>query len=375
MNTLTVENAPPAPPKPARSALKASVRTVLLTLGVILAVRALLFDSFKITSRSMEGDLLVGDYVFVSKLHYGPRLPSILKIPFLEEDNDLLRLLDVQPYFPSLSFPALRLPGYTSVGRGDVIAFNLPVEDKAAVELKTTYVKRCVGVPGDVLRIRRGTLYVNNAPEQPLPNRQQAYRLTSSVLLNEDNTSGLGLTNFNNQVQPDGNVRTGAGYTYTVLVKSRELARIRRASFVQALAPVTVPVHFKDLDLYGSSPRNTWNLDNLGPLPVPRKGQTVAIHPGNAAAYWPLISRYEGVKGATCREGRIYVGGKAISRYTFGKNYYFAVGDNRADSYDSRYWGFVPEDHLVGKVTTVWLSKDAYNRNRIRWNRVLQRVE
>jgi signal peptidase I len=346
-----------------------STRTIVFTLLIILFIRGLFFDSFRITSESMEGELLVGDYVFVSKLHYGPRLPTILKIPFVEEDMIIFRFFGTKTYSTFFSLPYLRIPGFTAVKRRDIIAFSLPIEDKPSFDLKKTYIKRCVALPGDKMQITNGKLFINGTFEEPLASCQNSYRITSSQALNEENAQSLGIADYEYQVKLDKQKNNEGNIIYTVYGNVDVINKAKSHSYIKHIEPLIAPAYFKDLDIYPQSAQKTWNKDNIGPMVIPHKGQVVTINNENSSFYFPLLKRYEGLQEVNFSAGEIFIKGKAITTYTFRNNYYFALGDNRDASIDSRYWGLIPESHILGKASAVWLSKD---NSQIRWNRLFK---
>jgi signal peptidase I len=352
-------------------------------------IRMFLIEAYVIPSSSMEGSLLIGDYLFVSKAHYGIRTPmTVLQIPLL---HNRIPYLDVESYVEKPGFDYHRLPALQNVQRNEPFVFNWPVEDSSyitptymfnmdmirnspeqlpvsvneamqnitvrPVDKRDHYIKRCVGLPNDVIEIKDRQLYVNGTVS-PNPEKMQFMYQVGGLNRNNIGTltemgvnlmdvgggKGLnaGLLNLN-QAQVD-KIKTIAGVT----VEHYPLAPIS-----QGLFPFDT-LNYK------------WSNDNYGPLKIPAKGETVNLTPQNISLYMRVIAIYENNK-LEIKNNEYFINGSKATSYTFKQNYYWAMGDNRHNSQDSRAWGFVPEDHVVGKPLFIWFSK---GEEGIRWDRI-----
>jgi len=353
---------------------------------LIIVVRWAAFEAYLVPSASMEHSLLVGDYILVSKLAYGPITPQTpLQIPLMYQQ---VPGLGWPSYSTRVQLPTYRLPGFGAVQRNDVVVFHVPHEQQRPTDLRTHYIKRCVAVAGDTLEIRHGQVVVNGqlAPVGGAPQ-------TSYFLEVANPSPEVGQALHDQQIvdytQPDGvpvpaiSPETGR-LGYAISCPASVAAYLRSQPYAQALTPTSPPVvalfpdvaDFRVSGIQSAVPRR-WQLDSYGPLPVPRQGQVIALSPANAAIYYKIIAQYEHNQGITWARGVIYQNGQPLTQYTIKQNYYFVLGDNRHDSEDSRFWGFVPEDHLVGKAVRVWLSLDPYADflHKFRWGRMGQAIE
>ena len=355
--------------KPVRQEKKSAARewrdAVLFAVIVATIIRWATFEAYAIPSPSMEGSLMTGDYLFVSKLHYGPRTPgTLLQMPLTHQT---IWGTDIPSYSGALQLPSFRLPGFSEVKHNDAVVFNYPVETGHPTDLKTYYIKRCVGLPGDSLAVRSGQVYINGRATENPTQKQTAYAVVTDRVLHKS---------FFAERDINDAYRTTGGYIiHTTPEKAAQLASLEIVKDVQAIqtaAGEAMPEVFPQAPAMYS-----WNLDNFGPLYIPKNGTTVAINEKTLPLYSKVILDYEPNQNAEVRNGRLYIDGKAVAKYTFKQNYYFMMGDNRHNSLDSRYWGFVPEDHLVGKAVLVWMSLDpeAGWLNKVRWSRLFTMVE
>jgi signal peptidase I len=379
-------------------------------------INIFLFQNYRIPTPSMEKSLLVGDHLFVSKLAYGPRLPNTpIAFPFTQHTMPLTK---GRSWSNIIIRPYKRLVGGGKVKNNDPIVFNFPAGDTVCVEEQTTsyyeivrrnamylkesdnnpkpksyylqrarkdvrnkytviyrpvdrrdnYVKRCIGIPGDTVMIRSGILYVNGKIV-PDNNTQQ----TTYVV----NTNG---TNINpkaferlNISRSDQSMVSGSAY-FLPLTKPNAEA-ISKFSNVTEVAPVYSRKGEYAPHIFPNNPVYGWNEDNYGPIWMPFKGSTVKLDTSNLCLYERIIDVYEAndlrVEGKT-----IYINNVVADSYTFKMSYYWMMGDNRHNSADSRYWGYVPEDHIVGKPKFIWLSldKEAKGLKRIRWSRMFMKA-
>ncbi len=414
-----------------RSGGREWAEAIIFAVSAAALIRLFVFEMFTIPTSSMEGSLLVGDYLLVSKMHYGIRTPkTIAMIPLL---HNRLPFDLGESYLEKPALDMVRLPALEEIDRNDPIVFNYPLGDsvyvmpgrtwsaedyrfgnvwpqhanqiaRGNVELitrpldkKDHYVKRAVAIAGDVVEIRNRDLYINGERAKDAPNIQFRYQVTntSNALLSFDklydwgiSTEDLGARNASEATQVlsqksffvvlnKGQVEKLKGIAQGIVIEPlNELSPAKDTSRRSMTPDMRARLAQRDeqekFKLFPHDPKNFsgWTKDNFGPITVPKAGVTVAIGPNNIALYTRIIGVYEGhdleVKG-----GAIYIDGQQAKEYTFQQDYYWAMGDNRHSSEDSRFWGFVPADHIVGKPLFIWFStKDASIGNGIRWNRI-----
>ncbi|MDQ7040560.1 MAG: signal peptidase I [Rhodothermus sp.] len=320
-----------------------------LAMGLALLIRLLALEAYRIPSPSMEQTLLVGDFVLVSKLHYGPRLPVSLGLPFTAW------------YVPDIRLPYLRLPGFTEIRRGDVIVFNYPVET-GPIDRKTPYIKRVVGLPGDTLWIENKVVYVNGRPfpDPDLVQQRWMLRLRPGARLSPDSLQAIGARNV-----------ARSAYRATLLFFDATVAvahHIARFAEVDTLQPYSEAVL-----LQGATARKARHRERWGPVYIPGRGDTLYLTPQTWPFYRELLIRYEGHQIYPRPDGTFLIDGRPGQFCVIRQNYYFVLGDNRDNSLDSRAWGLVPADHVVGKALLIYLSWDV-ERRRLRWERLLRPV-
>jgi signal peptidase I len=371
-----------------------------LTFAVVAAtlIRFFIFEAYVIPTPSMEGSLLVGDYLFVSKLHYGVRTPKTpLQVPLTHQK---IWGTDIPSYLTWLNLPFFRLPGFTDPQSGDAVVFNVPnylPDGDAPADLRTYYIKRCIATPGDILEIKNQQVHLNGKPMPNPPNMRQQYEMYTNADLDEAWFRQYGMINTLDGMSPNINYQPLVEYDTTsqqqrnlgyLLNISPEVAeKIRKLPITKQFKEVYYPANQRDgMDGATKKPEQTalggtsynWNRDNFGPLQIPKKGLTIALDSVNVDKYRYVIENYEGNSNVTVNNKKLSIGGQEISSYTFKNDYYFMMGDNRHNSADSRYWGFVPYDHIVGKAVFIWMSiepsPDAWY-NKIRWNRLFNLVK
>jgi signal peptidase I len=379
----TNSSTPPLPPK---SKSREWVDSLLFAVIAATLIRWATFEAYTIPSPSMEDSLLVGDYLFVSKLHYGPITPQTpLQVPLTHQT---VPILNVKSYSDAIQLPTYRFPGFSSIKRNDVVVFHVPHESQYPADLRTNYIKRCVAVAGDTLSIRQGRVYLNGQPGV-IGGRPQSSYFMEVETPNDEVRQALHEQGVVDYDQPDGipaagnNPDTGK-LGYLISCPAEVAAYFRKQPYVKSLEVFNQPMTlFPDVaDFRGNSnamsatPRR-WELDNYGPLPVPKKGQVIALSPGNAAIYYKIVSQYEHNQNIGWANGMITQDGKPLTSYTIKQNYYWMMGDNRHNSEDSRFWGFVPEDHVVGKAVLIWLSVDPFGDfwHKVRWNRLFHTID
>jgi signal peptidase I len=340
-----------------KSASREWFGAVIFAVITVVLIRSFLFEAYTIPSPSMEKSLLVGDFVLVSKVTYGPRITfTPLSLPFIHQK---IPFTDINAYLDWFKIPYYRIAGYSEIKRNDVLVFNYPREDEHPVDQKTHYVKRCVALAGDTFELRKGKIFINKA-ELPDPEQVQFnYHVkVNKGELNVDSLIKLGICE-------GGEISTKGDYSLSLSEQNAEkIKAIRNVEFVEVFQEK--PGTSMDY-IFPNSSTYDWNIDNFGPLVIPRKGDSVSITLKNIPIYRRIIQLYEknelNILGST-----IYINGKPSTSYTFKMNYYFTMGDNRHNSADSRFWGFVPEDHIVGKAVMIILSIDKKIR-KVRWDR------
>lgn len=349
-------------------------------------IRMFLIEAFVIPTPSMEGSLLVGDYLFVSKVHYGMRTPqTVLQVPLL---HNRLPIVNRESYIEKPNLPYFRLPAIQTIERGSPIVFNWPVGDSVyvaadraytigqirrgeytlpnklpltvrPVDKKDHYIKRAVGMPGDTLRIVDRVIYINGTAQQEPQHVQFAYQVSSTntrINFKRLDEAGVNLA----YCHPD----MGLYYLTNDQVK---LVKSLGPDIKVEPWPMTPRPLFPHFDV-----AKGWSVDNYGPIVIPSKGMTIQLTDENIKTYWRAIQVYEG-NDLRIENDKVILNGVASEKYTFRQDYYWAMGDNRHNSEDSRAWGFVPFDHIVGKPLFIWFStKNGSAGNGINWNRIFK---
>ncbi|PXY39865.1 signal peptidase I [Flavobacterium cheongpyeongense] len=362
-----------------------TVSSLLFAIIVATLVHTYVVQPFTIPTSSLEKSLLIGDFLFVSKVNYGPRVPmTTVALPMV---HDSIPLTKKKSYLSWPQLPYLRLPALEKIKRNDIVVFNWPVdtvhyffEPKGRpgvikpIDKKSNYVKRCVGVPGDSLSIKDGFVYINNKklilPERAKPQYSYAVALDGKTpidfepLLKELNVNLVDVMGFKDDAKRD--------TLYFAALTEASAERLKNTPGVtnvkRQIAKGNENAIFPHI--------NKWNQDNFGPIYIPEAGKTVSLTNESLPFYKDIITTYEG-NTLQLDGSKFLINGKPATTYTFKQNYYWMMGDNRHNSEDSRYWGYVPENHIVGKPVFIWMSWDTNGKgiNKIRWDRVFTTVD
>jgi len=349
-----------------------------LTFAIIAAtlIRWTTVEAFVIPTPSMEDSALVGDFLFVSKFHYGTRTTSApLQIPLTHQK---IWGTDIPSYIDLIELPVYRLPGISHVKKGDVVVFNVPdvrYNDgvKHPITLKNNYVKRCVALPGDRIEVRDRQVLVNG---EALPNPTSmkfSYIVVASEQISEKNLKRLGLSSDD---QYYGGPNPNGRAVYRMWLTEEQVSQISALGYIESVELDQSRSDLPESDIFPTA-KYGWNQNNYGPLTIPKKGMTIQVNDSTMNLYGETIRLYDHQENADIANGRLTIGGKKYTEYTFRQDYFFMMGDNRNNSADSRYWGFVPDDHIVGKALFVWMSIDheADFFHKVRWKRLFSRIQ
>jgi signal peptidase I len=377
-----------------------TISSLLFAIIVATFVHTYFIQPFTIPSSSLEKTLYIGDFLFVSKLNFGPRTPmTTISMPMV---HDSIPLLGIKSYLfndditkketsflNKFQLPYFRLPSIETIKRNDIVVFNQPADTLLdmdnfkpkrnyykPIDKKTNLVKRCVAIPGDSLEILDGDIYINGKPSK-LP---ESAKLQYNFFVNTQGTPMNQNSLVNRYGARDGLKDENGDFavtnngSYALTLTDNEARIIANNPVVKDVNKYLLPKGEAG-DVFPHIHSLGWNIDNFGPIYIPKKGVTIKINRKTLPFYKRIIQEYE--KNTLIIEGnKIIINGKLANSYTFKQDYYWLMGDNRQNSLDARFWGYVPFDHVVGKPVFIWFSweKDGKGIQKIRWNRVFSFV-
>jgi len=332
------------------------LKATAISFFMVLIIRTFFFEISPVSSPSMEKTLLTGDYMLVNKLAYGPRLlKTIFSIPFINQ----------RYYSTIISLPYMRLFGSPDVERNDIVVFNFPLEDEYPVDHRTYFVKRCVGLPGDSIKIIDGFVYINHQLIDKEEYLQFNYHLKSDTVLNDEFIARYHL-------KEGGSISDNNDYSFS-LTKAK-VDTLNTKPFIKKIEKDIEKQGLWDEYVFPFNDHYKWNVDNYGALKIPAKGDTVTLDSTSICLFERIISAYEG-NILEIKNDSIFINKEYKTKYVIKQNYYFMMGDNRHNSQDSRHWGFVPEDHIIGKSTRIVYSSDPILPTGIRWSRLFNAIK
>ena len=414
-----------------RTAFGEWVSSIAFAIIAATLVHTYVMQPYTIPTSSLEKTLLVGDYLFVSKFHYGARVPTTtIATPMLHDSipTAIISEKNTKSYLNKPLLPYLRIPGFQKIKRNDIVVFNWPVDtlvhwmdpskgtDFKPLDKKTNYVKRCVGIAGDTLEVRDGYVYINGK-QNILPDRaklqfynrvysEKGFSTQKLLRYTDKEFERKFIINFTSQNQFEKVMRYATnnpekikdnqfiittsdegipqwiinGYRLDIKEISTKIrkanitdeiaAKLRKDSEVDSVVKVINPKGNKGNNMFPQGTNLSWNTDNYGPIYIPKKGTTVPLNMNSIPFYERIIEDYENNQLEVIGE-HIFVNGKKSTSYTFKQDYYWMMGDNRQNSLDARSWGYVPFDHVVGKPVLIWFS---INEGEIRWERLFTTV-
>ena len=386
-----------------RTAAGEWISSILFAVVAATIVHTYVMQPFTIPTSSLEKTLLVGDFLFVSKFHYGARMPmTAISFPMV---HDSIPVIGTKSYLDQPQLPYFRLPGFQKIKRNDIVVFSWPTDTLIDInrpgkgfkvkplDKKSNYVKRCVGVPGDELQIKDGYVYINGE-QNVLPDRaklQFRYKIISkNSFVKTDNKgrytnqpSAFVSSHFNiSDIYISDIDRENKIITHIAQMTDEAYEKVKNNPNVIEVEKLTEEEGVWNQSVFPQDPRFNWNTKYFGPITIPRAGTTIDISVENISLYKRIIEVYEGsefgINNKISLSGtQVMLNNKQIKKYTFLQDYYWMMGDNRDNSQDARMWGLVPFNHVVGKPVFIWMSWDTNAKgimNKIRWDRMFTTV-
>ena len=337
------------------------LKSLLWAFIILLVVRSFFFQFYTVTHNKMEPTLLPGDYLVVNKLSFGPRLPiTFFALPF---NDNFIPFLNIKSYVDIFRFPYMRLK-FGKINRNDILVFNYPNMYDVGADLKPLNISRCIALPGDTLQIKDKVVFINGKATNDSAFAILHYRIT---------TDGTFFSqHFLDSLHIRGKLIADMGI-YEFYITPNLANQLKTIPYIKYIQKVS------DFWGYNSTlcfPENSktigWNKDYFGTVVIPKKGQTVNLTLKNIDAYREIITNYENNDlQIDVKQKQILINNEVADSYTFKQDYYFVMDDNREMAKDSRYWGFLPESHIVGKASTIWLSIEKNkDSSKIRWDRM-----
>lgn len=379
---------------------QSTIESILYAIIAATIVHTYSIQPFVIPSSSLEKSLLVGDFLLVSKMHFGPRFPmTTVGAPMV---HDTLPFFKIKSYLfndhhderetsliNKLQLPYLRIPGWDKIDRNEIVVFNQPADTLLdmnkfkpkrnyykPIDKKTNLVKRCVGIAGDTLEIKDGYVYINGEKNK-LPDRAELQFSYEITLKQGHNFTRSMVNQLKDRYDITDGIYGNNGKIIIPAASEKAIKLFRKHPSVADLSRLVSPKEKPDPELFPQDPNYNWNIDQFGPIYIPKKGNTISINSTNYPIYKRLIGEYENNK-IVQRGSQIYINDKPATTYTFQQDYYWMMGDNRHNSIDARRWGFVPFDHVLGKPVFIWMSikgiNDGIKNWSIRWDRVFTTV-
>ena len=362
-----------------RTELGEWVSSIAFAIIAATLVHTYVMQPYTIPTSSLEKSLLVGDFLFVSKFHYGARVPMTpVAAPMV---HDSLPFVGTKSYLKKPQLPYFRIPGFQDIKRNEIVVFNWPTDtvqrffDRSGkhfdkpIDKKSNYVKRAVGIPGDSLEIKDGYIFINGE-QTVLPDRAKPQYM-HKVVTNGQQFSATALKRYE---VTEGTPFNGEFYYLNLTDENAE--KIKNNPIVTSVTKQITPAGNYDSSIFPHSSQYAWSVDNFGPIYIPEAGKTVALNSKSLPFYKRIIEDYEN-NDLTVNGDEIFINGKPATSYTFKQDYYWMMGDNRHNSEDARFWGYVPFDHIVGKPVFIWFSWDSNGQgiaDKIRWERIFTTV-
>ena len=356
--------------KKKKSELRTWVEAIAFAVVAAHILRTFFIEAYTIPTSSMEKSMLIGDFLFVSKLAYGPRVPMTpVAVPLV---HHTIPGTKKKSYSEIVKVPYHRMKGLGDIKRNDCVVFNWPAEKlNRPVDKKENYVKRCVGIAGDKIEIVNGQLMVNDEPQAEPEGMKKQF--TYNV---KTKGSGLNPKLLYKKFDITEGSRGSNMNEYNLFLTDEALEGLNEFKNVKSITQNIDTTYNSPQYYFPNNNDHLWNIDNYGPILIPKKGSSIDLTMENIDLYKDIIEIYE-ENTLKISENNIYINDSLASSYKFKMNYYWMMGDNRHNSADSRMWGFLPENHVVGKALFVWMSWDKNGKglNKIRWDRLFSSVK